>query len=84
MREQLALLNSAQAEWKILQTEHSDLITATQAEIQKLKKFAPAAPEEWLRLEEQLLRVDRTRLQALRNIYTAQTNLFFALGQIQQ
>lgn len=83
VREQLALLESAQAEWQILQTEHADLIHATHSEISKLKEFASAAPEEWLRLEEHLLHADHAQLNALRNIYIAQADLFFVIGKIQ-
>ena len=81
IREAVTSFASAVEELTIYQTELADLNEETSAEIEKLKKFAPSSPMEWIKLEEWLIKADSRQLQLLRNIYSAQATLFSLTGQ---
>jgi outer membrane protein TolC len=80
IRDAVKTLDGTINELTTYRTERMDLDDETRAEINKLQQFAPSAPMDWIQLQEWIIKAESRQLQLLRNVYSAQADLFALTG----
>ncbi len=72
---------SAIEEWQMHHGEFVELTGETGKEVEMLRKYVAGAPDDWMRLQENLIRAERQLLDVRRNVHAAHANYLFTTGQ---